>query len=160
MNRQGEMVGDLLIVFVFFFFMIMVVFIGMKIMNSQADSLGQSDKFGQTVDVVRDGTATGFNTGVLMAIGIMFVAAVLSTFYLDTNPAFIWIGFFIGSFALWLLFGMSDTIDSTLPASLYQQEISQMPQARSAGTGVWWVMLGVFVLMMVGLYAKTRFAPG
>ena len=156
MNKSGF--AELIIVFVFIFFVAILFFFLMKVTNSYSDSVSLMPESNVTATAAA-GIGSGFNVGIIMAVGLLFVGAIITALVLDVNPVWIWIGFMVFVIVIYSLSKIAPVTSVIVNNVTMAREINQAPQANGILQNIPVILVGLGVIFFVAMYTKMRSRP-
>lgn len=159
MNTKGQSGYDLVIFIVVIFFIAMLGLIFVKMyggintgMQSQAAVIGSTAATAS--DDANTGLTNGFDTALILAIGLMYIGLFISSRYIGTHPMWLFINVFFLVIALGLAAVLGNAYDLGSNNPQFVTERAAMPGATFIADNLLLFGIGALAMICIGLFAK------
>lgn len=161
MNNKGQLEHPIAVFTVVFIGLLIMAPIVLKVVNSTLTPISSvlgnmSAQSGQTVTTVKTSFITFWDYVIISAFMINVILLFISAFLVDTHPVFL---------VLYILFGMlififapmiMETVDNIYTSSQFTDEVNQIPMVDFLRTYFGVILLGIYFVSGIVIYAKIR----
>jgi hypothetical protein len=158
LKKKGQV--DILTTAIVLFVIAILCLIGFKVINTMAvnynamDNVSAPQSTKGAITNYASSIGSGFDQGIVIALGFIFVLTLVFASQINTNPGFFWIFLFILIIVLAVTSILSQVFEQGTNTVGFAAERAAMPMVTWVGTNVFMIAAAMAVLLMVVIFAK------
>lgn len=163
-NKKGQV--DVLATALILFAIAFVCIVVYKVMSGVNTSYQTIDNItapqpGKTgMQAVVTNLGSGFDQGIVVALGFIFVLTLVFAFQINTNPGYFWIFLFILILVLGTTAILAQTFEQATNTGQFTAERAALPMIAWVGSNIFSIAAAMAVLLMVVIFAKINSGGG
>lgn len=158
LSRKGQV--DILTTGLVLFVIALVCLLGFKVVNTISTSYSAMDNTTapastkSTITNYSSSLGSGFDQGIVIAMGFIFVLTLIFASQINTNPGFFWIFLFILILVLATTAILAQVFEQGTNTADFATERAAMPMVTWVGTNIFGISAAMAVLLLVVIFAK------
>lgn len=157
-RKKGQAVADLTVFLVILFVIAILAYVTVKVFGGVNDGLQNSDGVDALAATASDdsynGFAQGFDSAMVVALGIMYIGLFITSRNIGTEPLWFALNIFLLLTALTLALVLGNALDAGTNTTDFLTERAAMPGMVYVGNHFLEFAIGAAAVMLIGLFAK------